>query len=525
MKIKQIRIQNFYSFKEAVYTFDKKGITLIEGINRDTGGSNGAGKSILLEAIVYGLFGKSIRKSTEEAMVNNQVGKDCSITIELEPKEPFFEKMDENLIIKRSRKPFSLTLEGNGNVLTQANARDTQAKIEELIGCDYKLFMASVVFGQHADVEFLGATPDEKRNIIKSFLNLEHIYQFKDRIKAKKSGIKVELREAEARLGVRNSTIEKYQKELDKFINHIPPTEAEINKIKENGGIINTLEDELNYTERTLTAFSHELIEKNKLLRNAKVECPTCKRLWADWEEKEKIRKELQDEISSIDNKIIVGNQIRQDIHKQIEFYELENLKLRKIDLSIKDPSTFEKLLKEEQEAKDLEKNFIQEKTKQIEILIFLDKVFSEQGLVKYVIRAILQYFNNRCNYYLGFLTNSKFSIIFDEELSEIITTQKRQTHYISLSGGEKRKINLGVMLALQDLLSLTSKCEFDLLFFDEVAENLDTETLQGLAQLILQIKKTKDIMLITHNKELKSMLEIKNTVTIIKYRGVSRIK
>ena len=73
MKINKITIQNFYSFKEEEFLLGSySGLTLIKGVNKDTGGSNGSGKSALVEALFFGLTGKTIRKSTEDSLVNNQ---------------------------------------------------------------------------------------------------------------------------------------------------------------------------------------------------------------------------------------------------------------------------------------------------------------------------------------------------------------------------------------------------------------------------------------------------------------------
>ena len=84
MKINSVEFENFYSYKKGKINFNKyKGLVGVEGLNKDTGGSNGAGKSVILEAIVYGLFGKSIRKSTEDAMVNTSVGRKCVVKIKI----------------------------------------------------------------------------------------------------------------------------------------------------------------------------------------------------------------------------------------------------------------------------------------------------------------------------------------------------------------------------------------------------------------------------------------------------------
>ena len=155
----------------------------------------------------------------------------------------------------------------------------------------------------------------------------------------------------------------------------------------------------------------------------------------------------------------------------------------------------------------------------------FWEKAFSEQGVIKHIINNVLDYFNSRCNFYLSYLTNSKYFVEFDQQLAEKIETEGRLVQYISLSGGEKRKINLAVTLGLKDLLLLTDKSHLDLLFFDEVAENIDEEGIDGLYQLLQEIKKDKSIFIITHNKHLKTLLDSSPRLAIIKHKGISTIK
>ena len=119
------------------------------------------------------------------------------------------------------------------------------------------------------------------------------------------------------------------------------------------------------------------------------------------------------------------------------------------------------------------------------EVMKFWEKAFSEQGLIKFVIRNILDFFNKKCNTYLSRLTNRQFYLEFNEELHEVIATNKRSIPYISLSGGEKRKINLAVLMALQDLLSFSKKSKSNILFLDEVTENLDDKGITGLCNLL----------------------------------------
>ena len=133
----------------------------------------------------------------------------------------------------------------------------------------------------------------------------------------------------------------------------------------------------------------------------------------------------------------------------------------------------------------------------------FWETAFSEQGLVRYIIRNILSFFNERSNYYLGFLTNGNFTITFSEVLQDEIKNKGVELAFDALSGGEKKKVSLAVMLALNDLLLLTGKDRSNVVFFDEIADSLDDEGIKGLYELIQQITGSKRLFVITHNEYL----------------------
>ena len=168
----------------------------------------------------------------------------------------------------------------------------------------------------------------------------------------------------------------------------------------------------------------------------------------------------------------------------------------------------------------------MEEAQKSYDMMKFWESAFSEQGLVKYIIRQILDFFNERANYYLSIISNNTFSIRFNELLEEKIITSNRTIHYESLSGGEKKKFSLAVMLALNDLLFLSGKEKSDVMFFDEVADSLDKGGIRGLYELIQEISSHKKLFLITHNQYLVSLIEDdveellvekKNNITIFK--------
>ena len=157
----------------------------------------------------------------------------------------------------------------------------------------------------------------------------------------------------------------------------------------------------------------------------------------------------------------------------------------------------------------------------------FWETAFSEKGLIRYIIRNILDYFNLKSNEYVSILTNNQFSLKFNDELSETIINNGIPTKYISLSGGEKRKVNLSIMLALQDLSSKISRTDCNLLFFDEVCDNLDDPGILAVNNLLLTLNShnpEKKVLVITHNSLLQDLMGDSQSITVVKKKGISKI-
>ena len=162
---------------------------------------------------------------------------------------------------------------------------------------------------------------------------------------------------------------------------------------------------------------------------------------------------------------------------------------------------------------------------KSYDLMKFWEHAFSEAGLIKYVIRNILEYMNERCNSYLSTLTKGNFVIKFDDSLAEELYNDGVLCHFDSLSGGEKKRVSLAVMLGLNDLLLLTGKDRSNIIFFDEVADSLDADGVKGLIELIHQLTKHKKLFLITHNEYLTSLLEeYSETLTVSKRKNITKI-
>ena len=529
MKISKIKIKNFYSFKEVGVDFsDYSGLTLIKGKNKDTGGSNGSGKSALVEALFFGLTGKTIRKSTEDSLVNNQAKKKCEVTLCLEHNK-------EEVVITRQKKPTKLKFIVGDDDRTQDTVASTQQEIDSFLNINHKVLLASMFFGQSNDVNFLDCAADDKRTIIRNFLNLDDVFHMRDKIRTHKSTYYQRVKEKDAVIHENNKNIVKFDNKIKKI------SEAK-KSFSEYGEDILTLslEDILGGEknefdlDRRISSLKKELnnMQDHRKHLEERIKDPTTTRICYACEQSlppdefdvsgavEELKltaqtiKDVEWGISQEEKKRWKPPISSQEFVKVLEYKEL-----------CRDETNYVDMKKEMLESISLaeeKKNF--NKTR-YEVMRFWEKAFSEQGVIKYIINNILEYFNERCNFYLSYLTNSKYFVEFDQELNEKIETDGRLVQYISLSGGEKRKLNLAIMLGLKDLLLLTDKSHVDLLFFDEVAENIDEEGVEGLYQLLQEIKKNKTIFVITHNKYLKTLLDSSTRLSIIKHKGLSTIK
>tara|TARA_Y100000310_G_scaffold343594_1_gene451993 strand:- start:1940 stop:3517 length:1578 start_codon:yes stop_codon:yes gene_type:complete len=523
MKIKKAIIKNFYSIENLEINLENySGITLIEGQNKDTGGSNGSGKSSLVESFMWGLTGKTIRKSNEEALVNHKNKRKCSVELHL----------NDGIVIKRQKKPTFLELFVGDSNLTKESVSKTQEEIENLLGCNYKSLLCTSFFGQHNGFHFLDASPEDKRNIINNFLNLDYILDNRKSVKHLKSNYYQEAKALLAIIKEHRRSIDSIEKKKEKVVK----IQEEYQKEYDEYALSLSLEDILKAEkqERTklqrIVAYERQLgsLEDRKLdleekLKGIAFVCDKCNQDLPPVPTEEIDRDlgfckaEIKESLREIDS---LKESIQPVPMSSTEFMKLEEYRslcrdAEKYDEFIRD---LEKSIKEAEEKRSHQEIMY-------EIMKFWEKAFSEQGVIKYVIRNVLDYFNTRSNYYLSYLCDNHYIITFDEELTEKITSRGKQTQYISLSGGEKRRVNLAVLMALKDLFILNSSFDSNILFLDEIAENLDEKGVDSLYSLLQEIKKTKDIFVITHNKYLKSNLDSVGRISIIKSKGSTKLR
>ena len=534
MKLNKIEIHNFLSIKYAVVDFESYGnLVRIIGKNFDTKprSSNGAGKSSIIEAVMFALFGKTIRKTNDKSLKNYHTKGKCRVVL----------TVNGDTVIERVKKAPMLSVTVGDENCTQESIQATQKYLEQILNINHHVFLASIVFGQGNTTDFLTATPEEKRAIIQNFLSVGDLFQNRSAIKSLKSKYLQNKKVNLTLLSDGTNKVDKLQTRLKKLRALKKESKSYLSSEKYKFIFGKTLseiqEQERTYHDKDLEyerALAHRdvlrdrIIQTHSMIHNLRnTHCEHCGLLsQSNWGKVQELESNIED--WSTEERLHVRN-----IKKLGE--ETDNLR---IPVTTADFETIEKFKEIDTEIKIHTKQMRAEKTlikkygdlstaaqKRYDIMKFWEHAFSEAGLIKYVIRNILEYLNERCNSYLSTLSKGNFVIKFDDSLKELIYNNGAEVHFDSLSGGEKKRVSLAVMLGLNDLLLLTGKDRSNIIFFDEVADSFDADGVKGLIELIHQLTKHKKLFLITHNEYLISLLEeYSETLTVVKRNNLTKI-
>lgn len=158
LKFTKVELHNFLSYQDAELNLDNQGVTLIEGVNNsnDAYTSSGSGKSSLLSAITYALYGKTVSGLTSNAVINKEAGTDCYVKL-------YFTLDDNKYYIARYRKGKNgnankVRLYLNDKEITEATNPKTNAAIQNLIGVEFNTYINTISYGSSDEPVFSQAT-------------------------------------------------------------------------------------------------------------------------------------------------------------------------------------------------------------------------------------------------------------------------------------------------------------------------------------------------------------------------------
>jgi len=316
IEFKRIFAQNFFCFGNDGIEINFKNynnIVLVNGVNLDSTAkdseepaSNGSGKSTIPEIIVYGFFGKTIKKPKKlnhKDVINNKTSKKLKIEIE----------WDKYKLI-RTRKPDGLRLfESDKGVwdetteITLGGMPATQKKIEDILGLSYESFVNIAVFTDNNSVSFLECDAAEKRTIVENLLSLEKFRNYQEASKKILKGLKEKLASKDMELTYANKAltdnvdlIEKYKKDIkqykdnmvNKFIeikNEIAVVQKQINLLKDNNSELKIYQEQQNKLPEIDIELQEIETNKTKALKNI--------------EKGQDVLKSVKNEIEELDSK------------------------------------------------------------------------------------------------------------------------------------------------------------------------------------------------------------------------------
>ena len=544
MKIlfKELRYKNILSTGNSFTTIhlNKRTTTLISG-------TNGAGKSTMLDAIVFALYGKPFRKINKPQLVNSINQKELLVEIT-------FQIGKNNFMVRRGIKPNVFEIWKNNVMINQdAASRDYQTYLEQnILNLNYKSFNQIVILGSATYVPFMELPAQQRREIIEDLLDIQVFSTMNTLLKEKLSSNKESITDNSYKMDLIESKLDS-AKEHNASIRKI--REDEVAKIKEKMAehisIIETEKAAIDVVQEKITALIETISDKasiQKKLEKAKSikrdlestlrshtkelgfyhdhdNCPTCKQ-GIDHEFKENIVteksqkiKEVEDGISQIEIKIKECNDRLAEIDKvQEEINELNlevgdhraHIKVSKNALnSYKNDLTAaeeeveavdtSKLIEFEDKLKDFQAKQ-QELFSEKEVLGIVATMLKDGGIKSKIIRQYIPVMNKLINKYLAaFDLFVDFQI--DENFNEVIKSRFRDTFsYSSFSEGEKLRITLSIMLAWRTVAKLRNSVSTNLLVLDETLDGaMDGVGVENLIETLHNLNSDDNIFVISH--------------------------
>ena len=522
-------------------------------------GANGAGKSTILDALTFSLFGKSFRKISKSMLVNSINEKDCVVEIE-------FSKGPNKFKIVRGIKPNKLEIYQNGEMLDQSsNVNDYQKQLEQnILKMNYKSFTQIVVLGSSTFVPFMRLPTTQRREIIEDILDIQIFSMMnqvlKDKVRTSNDELKqvdYESHLAEEKINMQKDFISAMgQKNLDTIVSKqekievLMQEEEEIigkNKIaiveldnlsdaKTKLRTLNTLKGKIEQKFNTHKK-QHEFFVKNTT-------CPTCSQSLTKELKESKITtimesiKELQTgfkemetsialaedrerEHSSISKAIAEHNTTSLRIQKQIKevYDEIETLQNEKNNTIQEE----EKLIKLETDYLNLKK-LVATMKEERNTLLAATILLKDNGIKTRVIKRYLPVMNKLINQHLQ---NLEFYVNFnlDENFEETIKSRYRDTFtYESFSEGEKARIDIALLLTWRSIAKLKNSVDTNILILDEIFDgSLDQNGTGELGWILRNFDDNTNIFVISHKETLEGKFE--RTLLVEKHQNYSIVK
>ena len=567
IRFKKIKWKNFLSTGNqwTEIDFEKSSTTLIIG-------SNGAGKSTVLDALTFVLFNKPFRKITKSQLVNTVNEKDCSVEID-------FTVGTRDYRVVRGIKPSVFEIWVGDNMLNQTAAANDQQKYLEtnILKLNYKSFTQIVVLGSSSFIPFMQLSAPNRREVIEDLLDIRIFSAMngvvKDKLRHLRDNIKIlELRkesltdkvsmqkkfieeiESRGKQDIKEKKEKKdgFANEILNFITHNEELETEVTGLIEDQEKVtgasktllklNNLKGKMSNKVSTLTK-EHKFFTDN-------VTCPTCTQnieesfrlnRIAEVETKAKELqdgyKELQFKIKSEQERELSFNTLSKEITKLNNDISQNNTKISGFQQQITDLESEIQTLTdqlanrntEHEKLTELRENLnttfdeLVEKKEELSYKDYVYNLLKDGGVKTKIIKKYLPLINKQVNRYLqmmDFYINFKLN----EEFSETIESPIHEDFcYASFSEGEKMRIDLALLFTWREVAAYKNSTNTNLLIMDEVFDSsLDGTGTDEFLKIIRFVIKDANIFVISHKESLLEKFE--SVIQFEKLKGFSKM-
>ena len=567
IRFKKIKWKNFLSTGNQwiEIDFEKSSTTLIIG-------SNGAGKSTVLDALTFVLFNKPFRKITKSQLVNTVNEKDCSVEID-------FTVGTRDYRVVRGIKPSVFEIWVGDNMLNQTAAANDQQKYLEtnILKLNYKSFTQIVVLGSSSFIPFMQLSAPNRREVIEDLLDIRIFSAMngvvKDKLRHLRDNIKIlELRkesltdkvsmqkkfieeiESRGKQDIKEKREKKdgFANEILNFITHNEELETEVTGLIEDQEKVtgasktllklNNLKGKMSNKVSTLTK-EHKFFTDN-------VTCPTCTQnieesfrlnRIAEVETKAKELqdgyKELQFKIKSEQERELSFNTLSKEITKLNNDISQNNTKISGFQQQITDLESEIQTLTdqlanrntEHEKLTELRENLnttfdeLVEKKEELSYKDYVYNLLKDGGVKTKIIKKYLPLINKQVNRYLqmmDFYINFKLN----EEFSETIESPIHEDFcYASFSEGEKMRIDLALLFTWREVAAYKNSTNTNLLIMDEVFDSsLDGTGTDEFLKIIRFVIKDANIFVISHKESLLEKFE--SVIQFEKLKGFSKM-
>ena len=567
IRFKKIKWKNFLSTGNqwTEIDFEKSSTTLIIG-------SNGAGKSTVLDALTFVLFNKPFRKITKSQLVNTVNEKDCNVEID-------FTVGTRDYRVVRGIKPSIFEIWVGDNMLNQTAAANDQQKYLEtnILKLNYKSFTQIVVLGSSSFIPFMQLSAPNRREVIEDLLDIRIFSAMngvvKDKLRHLRDNIKI--------LELRKESLTDKVSMQKKFIEEIESRgkqDIKEKKEKKDGFgdevCILTMKNEdlndkvygLNQEQEKVTGATKTLLKLNNLKGKMSnkvstltkehkfftdnVTCPTCTQnieesfrlnRIAEVETKAKELqdgyKELQFKIKSEQERELSFNTLSKEITKLNNDISQNNTKISGFQQQITDLESEIQTLTdqlanrntEHEKLTELRENLnttfdeLVEKKEELSYKDYVYNLLKDGGVKTKIIKKYLPLINKQVNRYLqmmDFYINFKLN----EEFSETIESPIHEDFcYASFSEGEKMRIDLALLFTWREVAAYKNSTNTNLLIMDEVFDSsLDGTGTDEFLKIIRFVIKDANIFVISHKESLLEKFE--SVIQFEKLKGFSKM-